>query len=136
MKNKGFTIIEFMIVVAIIGILAAVAIPAFEEYKQLSANQLDVIYHETQTQQSFDPQPQSATKQIYQNAERNFTSRFLDDHENKVLLNVSCTSSSNGSFIVPCAATVKDRKTNTQYSMVAECSSHEKDSCTRIKEMK
>ncbi|MBF0235272.1 MAG: prepilin-type N-terminal cleavage/methylation domain-containing protein [Desulfamplus sp.] len=37
-NNKGFTLIELMIVIAIIGILAAIAVPQFMTYKAKAYN--------------------------------------------------------------------------------------------------
>jgi len=66
-KQQGFTLIELMIVVAIIAILAAIALPAYQDYvskSKVTAALADLASHKTQFEMEVsegrDPTPASA----------------------------------------------------------------------------
>ena len=72
-NNQGFTLIELMIVVAIIGILAAVAIPAFSKYIRKS---------KTSEASQFVKKVYDGARAYYQDAnyEPNFQERSMLPH--------------------------------------------------------
>lgn len=65
-SNTGFTLIEIVIVIAIIGVLAAIAIPAYQEYllKGGRADGKSILLEIMQAQERFFSQNQSYTANL------------------------------------------------------------------------
>jgi type IV pilus assembly protein PilA len=92
--QKGFTLIELMIVVAIIGILAAIALPAYQDYTK-RAKMSEVILAASACRTTITEVYQSASSAAFPSAGSKYVSSVVTSSAGKVTVTATNIDSTN-----------------------------------------
>ncbi|NRP58500.1 type IV pilin protein [Marinobacterium sp. xm-d-564] len=106
--QKGFTLIELMIVVTIIGILAAIAYPAYQDYV-LQAKRSDAM--NSLAQARIDQEKYRANNTEFATSTELWGSAILDSNDHYYTLSV--VSNSSDSFVVKAEPVFSDLSCGT-----------------------